>query len=315
MINFDEIKRQAVGRWPGLYQSLGIEVGDGRHCPCPICSGKDRFRFDDKDGTGSWFCSQCEPHAGDGWALIQKILECDFKSACEQVAGIIGGIKPTKSIPVKSISRDALNKMFRESKPITKDCLAGQYLKGRGLNIFPDTLRYTSACWESETKQNQCAMLAVQTRVDGQAINFHRTYLDLVTMDKLNINGPRKYTPVPEKWLKKNNKGKDKGPVTVIRLFPSDHGQIGIAEGIETAIACTQKFGVPTWAARDAGFLEKFELPTGIKQVHIFGDNDPNYTGQAAAYKLANKLVVQKKIDAIVHIPDRVGDWLDFLNT
>ena len=24
-----------------------------------MCGGKDRYRFDDQDGTGSWFCNRC----------------------------------------------------------------------------------------------------------------------------------------------------------------------------------------------------------------------------------------------------------------
>jgi putative DNA primase/helicase len=49
--------------------------------------------------------------------------------------------------------------------------------------------------------------------------------------------------------------------------------------------------------------------------VFIFGDNDKSFTGQSAAYQLANKLTVLRKMEVEVLIPDGVGtDWLDELN-
>ena len=36
---------------------------------CPMCGGKDRFRFDDKGGRGTWICSQCG--AGDEIELVK----------------------------------------------------------------------------------------------------------------------------------------------------------------------------------------------------------------------------------------------------
>ena len=47
-------------------------MGNGRHCPCPVCGGKDRFRFDNKDGRGTYICNQC--CSGDGLELIKTII-------------------------------------------------------------------------------------------------------------------------------------------------------------------------------------------------------------------------------------------------
>ncbi|WP_245911073.1 primase-helicase zinc-binding domain-containing protein [Neisseria iguanae] len=38
--------------------------------------GKDRFRYDDLDGQGTFFCNQYG--AGDGFSLIMHYLNCDF---------------------------------------------------------------------------------------------------------------------------------------------------------------------------------------------------------------------------------------------
>lgn len=73
-LNANVIREAARGRWRDtIYQVLGIVVRpDGRHGPCPACGGRDRFRCDDRNGSGSWYCNQCDPHAGDGFALIKK---------------------------------------------------------------------------------------------------------------------------------------------------------------------------------------------------------------------------------------------------
>jgi hypothetical protein len=44
------------------------------------------------------------------------------------------------------------------------------------------------------------------------------------------------------------------------------------------------------WAAGNAGMLAEWQPPPEATRIIIFGDNDPNYTGQAAAYALARRL-------------------------
>ena len=90
MSQFDYIRSDAMGRWIDIYANLGIEVGDGRHVDCPICQkpGKTKpFRFDDKDGTGSWICTYCG--AGDGWGLLMKFFNFTLPEAAYEVRKII----------------------------------------------------------------------------------------------------------------------------------------------------------------------------------------------------------------------------------
>ena len=63
-----------------------------------------------------------------------------------------------------------------------------------------------------------------------------------------------------------------------------------MAEGVETALAVEALYGLPCWATANANQLEKFMPPEGVKSISIFGDNDSSYTGQKAAYVLANRL-------------------------
>ena len=83
-MKINEVTAEAVGKWQSIFSSLGIEVGNGKHCPCPVCGGKDRFRFDNKNGRGTYICNQCG--SGDGLNLIKNYYHCDAKEASDKVA-------------------------------------------------------------------------------------------------------------------------------------------------------------------------------------------------------------------------------------
>jgi putative DNA primase/helicase len=135
---------------------------------------------------------------------------------------------------------------------------------------------------------------------DNRAINLHITYLD--------DEGVRIETKKPKLVMA----GK-LPPGCAIPLTPvAEH--LGIAEGIETALACQILTGVPTWAAVNATVLSQWSPPEGVKKVTVFGDNDMSYTGQAKAYCLANRLVVRDKLSVTVELPEADGaDWADIV--
>jgi len=296
-----DIKQETNGKWPGIMQSLGIDVGvSGKHCACPICGGKDRFRFDNKDGRGTWICNQCG--AGDGIALVMKVLNIDFKEVVEIIKKRIGSVDVSKPQKEKVISTELLRKIYTETKLIITGDPVSNYLKGRGLGVTSGKLRHHPACYEPETHTKMPAMLATYMLQDGTAITMHRTFLTQYG-NKANITNPKKVLPALQSMVG-----------GAIRLYEPDNTVIGIAEGIETAMACYELTKIPTWSAVSSALLESFEPPKGIKYVFIFGDNDDNFTGQKAAYKLANRLKVQNKIEVEVHIPKETGDFLDELN-
>lgn len=64
-IQAEDIKRAAEGKWMDLiFPRFGIDVQWKKKTPCPACGGRDRFRFDDKNGNGDYFCQHCQ--GGDG---------------------------------------------------------------------------------------------------------------------------------------------------------------------------------------------------------------------------------------------------------
>ena len=109
-LDFELIRERAKGLYVSrIYPSIGIELeGNGKvHQPCPLCGGKDRFRCDDKGGSGSWICNQCG--AGNGLKLIMAYTNCDSYDAHALIAdtlGIDGGIPVT----------DAQRKAWREQQ-------------------------------------------------------------------------------------------------------------------------------------------------------------------------------------------------------
>lgn len=127
-----EVIRASSGRWGQVFQGLGVMVpADGRHGPCPACGGKDRFRFDDKGGRGTWYCNQCG--SGDGLDLVRNALKLDVKAAADAVADIVGGIRSdgvaVSSAPAREEASESGGWKDVEALPAPHD-----YLKGKGLS-------------------------------------------------------------------------------------------------------------------------------------------------------------------------------------
>lgn len=107
------VREAARGHWRSILAQLSINVPNDpkKHSPCPICGGKDRFRFDDRDGHGSWFCNQCEPHAGDGFKLVMNSKVLAFPEALTTVGSVLGlehtrGTKPHRPLPPPPVRID-----------------------------------------------------------------------------------------------------------------------------------------------------------------------------------------------------------------
>ena len=96
-----------------------------------------------------------------------------------------------------------------------------------------------------------------------------------------------------------------------VRLFDCDE-ELAIGEGIETMLAVREITGLPVWACLTANGVQSFEPPRGVKRLHVYGDNDLSFTGQRAAFVLANRLTTQTETNVTVRIPPTPGaDWLD----
>jgi len=159
-----------------------------------------------------------------------------------------------------------------------------QYLSARGLSFGPNSLYSNKGLWEAETRKKYPAMVAKIQAPNGEVIALQRTYLE----------GNRK-APIPS--ARKITK-----PITTIkgaaiRLWnlTTEDDSLAITEGVETAIAVKGywKLNAPVWAVLSAVGLRHFNPPGSIKKLAIFCDNDMNFVGQAAAYDLASRLILE----------------------
>lgn len=280
-----ELAVQAQGRWADIlaYHGIPRDFLRNRHGPCPLCHGRDRFRFDDKDGSGSYYCSGCGP--GDGVLLLMKYCGFNFKTAATEVRKIIGQCKittttSTTSDTAKNLAR--LKKINSGLKAFTPDCVAMKYFSGRGITVLPETDCYyhpgINYYQDGKPIGKFPAIVSKFRTVSGETATMHITYLDDAG-NKLDVDSPRKILPTIK-------------PLSgsAIRLFnPVDYA-ICIAEGIETALAFHTDSWMPVWAAGNAGNMAAMEIPGDIKHICIIADSDKNYVGQEAAYALARRL-------------------------
>jgi putative DNA primase/helicase len=96
----------ANGHWPsilGALAGLSSEQLTDKHQPCPMCGGKDRYRFDDQDGTGSWYCNQCggpsqSGGGGSGIELLIRRTGWTFKEAAQRIEQHLG-VTPQRPEP------------------------------------------------------------------------------------------------------------------------------------------------------------------------------------------------------------------------
>ena len=226
-----EIRDEARGRWRSILPQLGVAAKHlvNRHGPCPICGGRDRFRFDDREGRGTWFCNACG--SGDGVALAMAVLNVDFRAAAERLREVLPGAKAEPVKPARAKGGGA-RLLWEAGRRIGQD-EASAYLSSRGYpGPYSDQLRFHPACalHDQETGKRVGERPALLARVcgpDGTGVAVHRTYLDGAR--KAGIDSPRRITAGT---LPKGS---------AVRLAPVG-AMLGIAEGIETALAAASMF-------------------------------------------------------------------------
>lgn len=305
MIVADKTVHAARGKWRGILMALGMPESflRNRHGPCPLCGGKDRFRFDNRDSAGTWICSHCG--AGDGMDLAMRFTGREFRDVANEVDAIVCRTNFPTDRPRERLTdekrRALLNDLWSATAPITADDLAGRYLAGRGITHIAElghAIRYGASVRDGEGAVRPC-MVSVVRDSDGIKRSLHRTFLGRDGR-KAEMERVRRMMPG------------DLPDSVAVRLCDWQGGPLGVAEGIETALSASQMFEMPVWATTTAGFLAKWRPPAGCTEVAVFGDHDASFTGHAAAYALARALKA-KEIDVTVHIPDQPGDWNDVL--
>jgi putative DNA primase/helicase len=297
------VTSNATGKWKSILTALGIpeKVLDGKHHPCPCTGeGEDRFRFANRNGKGSFFCG-CNDGRSDGFQLLKCKFGMDFKAAAEAVEKIIGKATDDDEESKKSpeVALRALKSIQSKLAPVGKE--VGNYLRNRGFYTqeIPSTLREAKlnyALGPIQVTGYHHAMVAKFVTKDGKPCTFHVTYVEDGQKAK---HSRQRVIATPTCSMAGG----------AVRLFPIHEGILGIAEGIETAMAARAIYNVPTWASLNAAMMEAFEPPEEVTKLVIFADNDKNYAGHKAAYALAHRLAMKRSnIDVDVVLPLLPGE-------
>jgi putative DNA primase/helicase len=298
---------EARGRWPGILVAMGVDEKSltGRHGPCPLpgCGGKDRFRFDDKEGRGTYYCTHCG--AGDGIKLVQAIKGLGFKDSLRLVEELMPLAPEIKRAKERTASEKgaALRRMWDEAKPIAKGGVVDRYLSSRCILSRPESLREVAALpYYDDGKRIGAwpAMLARIITADGKGASLHVTWLSEVTAGKAPVEAPKKIMQPVRPIMGAS-----------IQLVPLHGDTLGVGEGIETSLSAREQFNVPVWATLNGEGMAAFVWPEQVKHLIVFGDNDKNYAGHKAAYALAFR-AAGRGLAVTVTLPPLVGaDWND----
>ncbi|ELY4309859.1 toprim domain-containing protein [Cronobacter sakazakii] len=291
-MNVTETVKQACGQWPRILPALGVKVIKNRHQACPVCGGSDRFRFDDKEGRGTWFCNQCG--AGDGLSLVEKALGVTVSEAAIRVNAVTGNLPPADPavIAVDTAETEASR---REAAALAADIMAkvrltsgNAYLSRKGLA--------DSECLTLTTMHKTGG---VTYRSGDVAVPLHDDTGTLVNLQLINADG-----------LKRTLKGGQvKGACHVIEGKKQAGKHLWIAEGYATALTAHHLTGETVMVALSS--VNLLSLASLARQKHpacqivIAADRDLNGVGQTSAAAAA------EACEGIVALPPVFGDWND----
>lgn len=282
--------RDYQGRWREILENYGARLPAGRHHgPCPICGGKDRFRFDDKDGLGTWFCNQCGSAGG------LKLLSLYIGKSTIDTAKELVGDKPKSIAPKRQFKpRDdsAIRKMNHEQAKKGAQSLLDSavvathpYMDKKGLT--GEWLVNGEPIMGREAVIDIGQLLLVPAYRDGELIN----------MQKIKTDG-------------------EKRPITggdmegVYHKIDGKVKMIAIVEGFATGVTVNKMTGATTYCAFNTGNLT--EVGKFVKSQHpkskivFFADRDEHKAGQ----KYADNAAVP--IGGIVALSPELGDWDDY---
>ena len=293
----DRVLREFNGAWRQTLENYGCRLPSGRHHgPCPVCGGKDRFRFDDKEGRGTWFCSQCDPQSGGGLLLLSRFLG---KPTIEVANEMLGNTHERSRAPVyrSFVSEDQIRKANHEQARKGAEALLASselrthpYMSDRGLdgqwlvNGEPIMGRDRSVIQPGEL------LLVPAYKAEGDGSK-------LVNVQKIKAN-------------------KEKRPLFggdmagVYHKLDGHQKLIAIVEGYATGVTVNQVTGATTYVAFNTGNLASVSAWVASQHpgvpVVFFADNDEHGAGLRYAKDAAAPL------GATVALPPELGDWDDY---
>ncbi|ENA9388113.1 toprim domain-containing protein, partial [Salmonella enterica subsp. enterica serovar Adelaide] len=291
-MNVTETVKQACGHWPRILPALGVKVIKNRHQACPVCGGTDRFRFDDKEGRGTWYCNQCG--AGDGLKLVEKVFGVTASEAARKVNAVTGNLPPVAPEVIAAAEaeteadRKAAAALAVRLMEKTRPASGNAYLTRKG---FPAL---------------ECLMLTaihktggVTFRAGDVVVPLYDDTGALVNLQLINADG-----------LKRTLKGGAvKGACHIIGGQKQAGKRLWIAEGYATALTVHHLTGETVMVALSS--VNLLSLASLARQKHpacqivLAADRDLNENGQSKAAAAADAC------EGVVALPPVFGDWND----
>lgn len=324
--SFTELAAEAEGKWTYIFEDLAPELAEAmasmpHHVACPVHGGADGFRlFRDVAKTGGGICNTCGAQPG-GFRMLAWIRGYAMKDAVRDVAKWLDCESATierrpPPAPPKAVDVSQAYARIRKVWTSSQDLLgsaAETYLAGRGIwrENMPKTLRFHSELTYIHGKEKKnygkfpCLLAPIKDK-DGRIVSIHRIF---ITPD-----GDKAPVPDPKKMM--SACGELRG--AAIKLFQAGE-VLGVAEGIETALAAHAISRMPVWSCVSATLMELVDIPDSVKHVVIWADLDVSGRGLQAAEKLADRLEAAGKTVEICLPPGPIPegkkgvDWLDVL--
>ena len=291
-MNVTETVKQACGHWPRILPALGVKVMKNRHQACPVCGGSDRFRFDDKEGRGTWLCNQCG--AGDGLKLVEKVFGVKPSEAAKKVNAVTGNLPPVATEVIAAAEaeteadRQAAAALAVRLMEKTHTASGNAYLTRKG---FPD---------------RECPVLTVMHKTGGVTFRAGDVVVPLYDDTGALVN----LQLISSDGLKRTLKGGQvKGACHVIEGKKQAGKRLWIAEGYATALTVHHLTGETVMVALSSVNLHSLASLARQKhpacQIVLAADRDLNGNGQNKAAAAA------EACEGVVALPPVFGDWND----
>jgi phage/plasmid primase-like uncharacterized protein len=237
-------------------------------------------------------CFGCGAH-GDTIAYIMRTRRLDFTEAVKLLAG--RGLEPPPRAAHISTPSSGRSEERRLASPASIQYIkelwdsadapkvAELYLASRGIRLrpkpLPPALRGHKSVKCTEIGKPRPAVLAAIQAPSGEITALQRIWVETILVSDCGKT-PEKGTRATDLEAPKKTIGQI--GTGAVRLAEA-RSLLGIAEGVESAMAAAQIYRMPVWAALGAQRMGQIELPECVKQILIFGDN--GVAGEAAAAK------------------------------
>lgn len=326
----DDVKRRAAGRWDTILRRIMPQLAEAIDAPgkkkvgCPVHSGKTERNFrtlDDFVDSGGVACNTCgvkpdglETLVWMGMSFPEAVL-----AVAQELDGTYAGMSPEqlakqqaeiearrvlaakKQAADDKVYRRRLNEVWTQSVPLDhpEALPARLYLQKRGLGglkTYPSELRFHHRlAYVNEDEKflgHWPAIVARFRSADGHPASLQRLYV--------GQNGEKLSLPDRKKLMS--------APSTTVLTGGAIHLSaastiLGVAEGVETALAAHLLYGINVWATYSAQLMESFVPPPGVEKVLVFADKDRSERGEQAARKLVSRLW-ESGMMAGIRLPD-----------